>query len=207
MNDGNKRREDTSNMAGLNEGINSDQMKRYVLGLLPEDEQLQIEQQIQASDACLELFMAMVETVEVEAALTLDETKPLSPDMERLEQRVVSQLLSEQKAMVPIELVQKEKLSQAPKQVAHEKSYRRTTWLQHPATHYTIAASITLLLLGSGTFSSFSQKLAQIDLDANVQKPKPSISVPVDEKSESWSDKIVDQTGSWLDGLQKIRFK
>lgn len=187
-----------------NDRITAEQMKLYVRGLLPEGERIQVEQQIEASDACLELFIAAVESEGADAAQTVQNPKMLLPDMELLEERVVSQLMAEQQQQ---KLDRADGIRSVPTIVEQEKSFRRSSWMQHPATHYTVAASITLLLLGSGTFVSFSQKLAQLDLDANAHKSIPPISAPADVQTESWSDKIVDQTGSWLDGLQAIRFK
>jgi hypothetical protein len=129
----------------------------------------------------------------------------MMPDMELLERRVMTQLMCE---LTPDDRhLEHPQLRQVTTTVVQEKPYRRGSWLQHPVTHYTIAASITLLLLGSGTFASFSQKLAQHELDLSMQQPKPVIAIQEDKRTESWSDKMVNQTGSWLDGLQAIRFK
>lgn len=189
---------------GAIEHISSDQMDHYVRNLLTEQERDWAGRHLAACDACLQLFMAAVESVEDEAVEdgTLREPSIAMPDMELLGQRVVTQLISE---LTPDDQ-QHEQLS-ATTIVVQERPYRRGSWLQHPVTHYTIAASITLLLLGSGTFASFSQKLAQHELELTVQQPQPAIAIPKDKQTESWSDKMVNQTGSWLDGLQAIRFK
>ncbi|MEV5026368.1 zf-HC2 domain-containing protein [Paenibacillus sp. LPE1-1-1.1] len=190
-----------------NEHIPQHRMNQYVNDSLTEIERAEVERHLDGCDFCLGLFMAAMASSEGEEHSSLygGDSKtsriPL-PDMALLEQRVVGQLLSEQELH--------EAKAEAPGLSAakHEKPPRLRTWLQHPVTHYTIAASITLLLLFSGTFATFSQKLAQLDMNENMQEsmpPKPQAGN--DKYSESWSDKIVDQTGTWLDGLKATRFK
>lgn len=184
-----------------NEHISPDQMFCYVNDALNEVERMQAELHLTACDSCLQLFIAIMESTENEVFLP-------SPDMELMEERVVAQLVSEQ-------VLHSENAEQPLKtSEVKQKPRRLRQWLQHPATHYTIAASITLLLLASGTFASFSQKLAQLDvnlnvnINVNVQPTEPPMQPESTTKqSESWSDKMVNQTGSWLDGLQATRYK
>lgn len=185
---------------GAEEHLASDRMNAYVRNGLAEPERGRAERHLAACDDCLQLFMATVESAGLEAGVRAAAVEPqmVLPDMELLEQRVVAQLLSEEKPDTQAESIQ------SPQLAVQEKSYRPAAWLQHPVTHYTIAASITLLLLGSGIFSSFSHRLAQMDLNVNVQQP---VIVPDEQQTESWSDKMVDQTGFWLDDLKAIRFK
>lgn len=189
-----------------NEHISPDQMTRYVNGTLAGAERAQVERQMTACDCCLKLFIAAIESsaseYEAESAFPSHVNEPQLPDMELLEQRVVAQLLSEES----IHQAQADGLRTSS--ALQKKSPRLRAWLQHPVTHYTIAASITLLLLVSGTFASFSQKLAQLDMNENVQQVVPlNPPIAAGKHSESWSDKIVDQTGSWLDGLRATRYK
>ncbi|WP_139990676.1 hypothetical protein [Paenibacillus paridis] len=175
-----------------NDHVSPVQMLAYLKDRLPEADREQVERELTACDECLQLFIGMMESAENE---------PLSsqPDFAQMERRVVAQLISEQ------EPLEQEGKAEKAGQASRKNSARLRLWLQHPATHYTIAASITLLLLASGTFASFSQKLAQLDLSEHEQVavPPPAVGRP----SISWSDKIVDQTGSWLDGLKASRFK
>ncbi|MDQ8737548.1 zf-HC2 domain-containing protein [Paenibacillus sp. LHD-38] len=186
--------------------IPQDLMSRYVNDRLAETERAGIEQHLTGCDFCLNLFMAAIASSEDEEHSSFyvgdSESRIPLPDMVLLEQRVVGQLKSVQ------ELHETKAAAPSLSASKHEKPPRLRTWLQHPVTHYTIAASITLLLLVSGTFTSFSQKLAQMDMNENMEQampPKPPAAN--DKPSESWSDKIVDQTGSWLDGLKATRFK
>ena len=186
------------------EHVSPDQMIRYVNGTLAEAERVQVEQQMTACDCCLKQFVAAVESSEdvVESVFPSHVNEPQLPDMEQLEQRVVAQLLSEER----IHQAQADGLRTSG--ALQKKFPRLRAWLQHPVTHYTIAASITLLLLVTGTFASFSQKLAQLDMNENVQQAVPPYPpMAAGKHSESWSDKIVDQTGSWLDGLRAARYK
>ncbi|CAM4367330.1 hypothetical protein L1N85_22590 [Paenibacillus alkaliterrae] len=200
------------------EPICADEMNRYVCGRSTEQERAKVEQRLADCGHCLQLFMAELELMEAEwnngMAHAKYETQLAFPDMQRIEERVVSQLLRVGKPEQRPFLISLETNKTITAIAAQEKPYRRSNWLQHPVTQYTIAASITLLLLASGTFASFSQKLAELDLEVeagaeqHTLQPHPSISaVPADKPSESWSEKMVNQTGSWLDGLQAIRFK
>ena len=182
-----------------NEHVSPDQMLRYVSDSQTGAGRMQVEQHLAACDSCLQLFIAVMESNEAEPMLPM-------PDMELMEERVVAQLISEQ-------ILHHEAEHQMKHGMRQEKP-RRYTWLQHPAAHYTIAASITLLLMVSGTFASFSQKLAELDVNfsanenVNVQHDEPPKQPELSAKqSESWSERIVNQTGSWLDGLQATRFK
>lgn len=187
-----------------NEHISPEQMIRYVNGTLAGAERVRVEQQMTACDCCLKHFIAAVELSEDEAESVFPSrvNEPQLPDMELLEQRIVARLLSEEG------ILQAQADVLRTSSVLQKKSPRLHAWLQHPVTHYAIAASITLLLLVSGTFASFSQKLALLDMSENVQQAvltNPPIAAG--KHSESWSDRIVDQTGSWLDGLRAARYK
>lgn len=176
--------------------ITPNQMNEYVNNRLPEAERAQVELELAACETCLELFIGSMSGSEAEL-------QPPMPDFDLMEQRVVAQLVSGQKLLRPMQSDQVE----TDKQI-QESPARVRTWLQHPVTHYAVAASITLLLLASGTFSSFSEKLVQRDLNENKQLTmRPSPSEASARHSESWSDRIVNQTGSWLDGLKESRFK
>ncbi|MFF2890238.1 hypothetical protein [Paenibacillus sp. NPDC057967] len=102
--------------------------------------------------------------------------------------------------------VQNGKQQQERKQADRRTTRERGSWLQHPVTHYTIAASITLMLLATGALTSFSQSLQQLhERDTN---PIPPQHVGAEWMSApSWSDRLVNQAGNWLDGIQSWRFK
>jgi hypothetical protein len=189
-----------------NEHIPQHRMNQYVNDSLTEIDRAEVERHLDGCDFCLGLFMAAMASPGDEGSISFQggdsESRIPLPDMALLEQRVIGLLMSEQG------LHDAEASAPGIPAAKQEKPPRLRTWLQHPVTHYTIAASITLLLLFSGTFATFSQKLAQLDMNENMQEsipPKPQAGN--DKYSESWSDKIVDQTGTWLDGLKATRFK
>ncbi|MFD0590484.1 zf-HC2 domain-containing protein [Paenibacillus sp. GCM10027627] len=103
--------------------------------------------------------------------------------------------------LVPKELQKEQPIERD--QRSKKKKY--DSWLQHPATHYTIAASITILLLATGALASFSEGLQRLD---KVEQQEPPYSIGSEWVNQpTWSDRLVDQAGSWLDGVQKWRFK
>ncbi|WP_028609498.1 hypothetical protein [Paenibacillus harenae] len=177
----------------MHQHVTLEEMKHYVQGLLAEPERERIDQRLVECEACLALFMTVNGSEEAGAGGGL-------PDMLQLEQRVVSRLMNEQR------LERERKTASEQLIVSHAKASRRGTWLQHPAVQYTIAASVTLMLLGSGTFAAFSQRLEERDL-LESRAHHPVANSPITGQAESWSDRMVSQTGSWLDGLQALRFK
>jgi hypothetical protein len=83
---------------------------------------------------------------------------------------------------------------------------RRQSFLQRPIVHFTAAAAITLLLLGTGTFSGLSAKLGEMDshsatTEQTIEKDAKQPQGP------TWSDRMVTRTSSWFDKLEKDRFK
>ncbi|MCA0758264.1 hypothetical protein KP806_24725 [Paenibacillus sp. N4] len=196
--------------------VPAEEMSRYVQGQLAAQERERIELRLERCGHCLQLFMAALDaSAEEDGADSIF----MQPVMNDLETRVIEQLAVEARLEVrssqpPVgpEMQSGRKSSAAVS--VQEKPYRRRSWLQHPVTHYTIAASVTLLLLGSGTFASFSQKLAEHDIQlmASEERSQPPHQPPaapanVESRTVSWSDKMVNQTGTWLDGLQALRFK
>ncbi|RJE86026.1 hypothetical protein D3P07_18220 [Paenibacillus sp. 1011MAR3C5] len=101
---------------------------------------------------------------------------------------------------------QLEKQQEGRKQSEKRATQGRGSWLQHPVTHYTIAASITLMLLATGALTSFSESLQHLhEIDPNQIPP---YNVGAEWMAEpSWSDRLVNQAGNWLDGIQSWRFK
>lgn len=225
-----------SNRAGTDCADNTphstaDELYRYVHHRLTGPERERIERKLENCEYCLEQFMAVLEAPDAERAdngpaasqaagadkelpryqgVSVAEIpfQPELPDMAVLEERIVARLLQEERD----ELASRR--AQSLYTAAQEKPYRRQTWLQHPVTHCTIAASITLLLLGSGTFGAISEKLAQHDSEwlageARQEDPRPPAAAHEagGTRAASWSDKMVSQTSSWLDGLQALRFK
>lgn len=173
-------------------------MEQYVTDQLLEQDREQVESHMAACDPCLELFMAAMEASnssegnEVAANLSSIEL----PDMERLGRRVSEKLFAElEHASVPPIAV-----------VVQERPYRRRSWLQHPATHFTAAAAITLLLLGTGTFNSISERLNELEQESLTEN-QPEQNLTPAQQGPTWSDRMVDRTTSWINKMQDNRFK
>lgn len=161
-------------------------MRLYVLGELAETDHERIEQHLLACEACLLLFMNAIE-----AEQSVIASYSQLPDMEKLGRQVRDVLLSEQKSDEAMS-------SELP--IVQERSYRRRTWLQHPATHFTAAAAITLLLLGTGSFNGVADRLTELDRKVMQEEQV------MQEQDPTWSDRMVTRTLTWLEGIQANRF-
>jgi hypothetical protein len=67
------------------------------------------------------------------------------------------------------------------------RTVRQRRWYEHPLFHYTVAASITCILLVSGAFDSL------------LNEPKALLNQP----SGSITNSIIEHAFSWLDALKK----
>ncbi|GGG86909.1 zf-HC2 domain-containing protein [Paenibacillus radicis (ex Gao et al. 2016)] len=166
-------------------------MHLYVDDILPEIERERVEAHMAQCDVCLELFMTAVEQAETVTAAQGADSSDM-PDMEQMGRRLSGLLF--------------------PPRIVQEKPYRRRTWLQHPAVHFGAAAAITLLLLGTGTFNGVAERMMEMDEHARVKletehEPAKGPAAEVEQQDGSWSDRMVDRTLSWLNGIEKSRFK
>jgi len=167
--------------------ITEEQIRQYIQGSLADGERERAEGHMADCDVCLGLFM---DALESETAFLPD----ADIDIARLEQKVIARL----------ELEQPHKQQTSPAHAAVHKKEHRRSWMQHPVTHYTVAASITLLLFASGSFGMITNTLAKLDQNGRQQQ---EIALPEQPERLSWSEQMVGRTGSWLDGLQAKRFK
>ncbi|MFX3634655.1 MAG: zf-HC2 domain-containing protein [Candidatus Pristimantibacillus sp.] len=183
--------------------IETSMMERYVTDQLSEQDREQVETHMATCDPCIERFMTAMAAVEASGSSEGCEAARLSiplielPDMERLGRRVSEKLFAEQgqSSDTPIAVV------------VQERPLRRRSWLQHPATHFTAAAAITLLLLGTGTFNGISERLTEIEQERLTEnQPEQSLVTP-NQQGPSWSDRMVDRTTSWINEMQNNRFK
>ncbi len=182
-------------------------MTGYIRNELSEAERERVDRQLASCESCLSLFMQQLED-----QLT-DQEEPCllhaqQPDMSALEDRVIAALHREgQQQSVHSQRLVAERINTS------SAMRRRRHLLQHPAAQYVIAASITLLLLGSGSFSALSQRLAAHDEKVARSEHELQPLEPFDSATErewtspSWSERMVEQTSSWLDGLQSLRYK
>jgi hypothetical protein len=220
-------------MSGIDKGhLTLDQLRKYIRNELSSSEREHADQELLACEGCMWRFMEAMEEAERGAMPIVPDDR--LPDMERLEERVMAELLSgstveagpeyrpaisaalpsqaQDEAIAkagseqPAPSVQRIQLErQAVRQQREPK--RRGSWLQSPVAHYTIAASITLLLVATGALSGFSEKLQVLE-EGEGDSSKPPYSISAEWRHEpAWSDRLVHQASSLLDGLQALRFK
>ncbi|MGG4145085.1 hypothetical protein ABEW34_18395 [Paenibacillus algorifonticola] len=187
-------------------------LEQYVANVLSELEREQIERQLAECDVCLEQFMLVLEADMAESTATsephiagvvpgaslLNQAIEL-PDFEQMGHRLSKQLFGASES-------EKQEQLSVPGPFLQEKSYRRRSWLQHPATHYTAAAVITLLLLGTGVLNNISQELEKID-HSRLQHKEEQLIRDKEQRESSWSQQMMNRTSLWLDGIASKRFK
>ncbi|MDQ6420168.1 hypothetical protein RB620_12035 [Paenibacillus sp. LHD-117] len=183
------------------EHITKVDMQRYASGTLAEAERGRVDAELLGCEECLRLFMSVLDgeagAGEADTAVNARHELPM-PDMRALEDKVVAGLmLAEAGGATGID---------KPRASNAGQNTRRSSWIQNPVAQYTIAASITLLLLASGALAGFSERLGKLD-ENNVAMPPQTSVDSAWTKGPSWSDQLVNRTGSWLDGIQASRFK
>ncbi|NIK72341.1 zf-HC2 domain-containing protein [Paenibacillus sp. BK720] len=169
----------------------------YIGDELPEHNRERIELHIAACEPCMALFMNAIEASEVAesdpASDGAAEAKAVViPDMKKLGKRVVDILLAESARKNP---------------VMRAEPARRQSFLQRPVVHFAAAAAITLLLLGTGTFSGLSAKLGEMDSHSATTGQTVEKDDEQPPQGPTWSDRMVTRTSSWFDKLEKDRFK
>jgi len=105
---------------------------------------------------------------------------------------------------------------QAAEQIIHSietgKQRKKQIWIQHPFAQVVVAASITLLLVGTGAISVVSSSLSSLEetkIQDRVEEQQEVEGIPLDEEEpypHSNSDRWMDKAASWLDTLHSIRF-
>ncbi|MCR2805287.1 hypothetical protein [Paenibacillus soyae] len=220
-------------MSGMDNGhLSMEQLHKYIRNELSPSEREQADQELLECEGCMWRFAAaMKEAERGELPIVPDDGLP---DMFHLEERVMAELLGSSASLAErhaeqdtTALLPGQELAEAahtkttarprlgderhqldqPQTLAQSKvPNRRGSWLQHPVTHYAIAASVTLLLVATGALAGFSEKLQHID-EADGAAARPPFSASAEWRDEpSWSDRLVHQAGSFLDGVQALRF-
>ncbi|RIX51250.1 hypothetical protein D3P08_17435 [Paenibacillus nanensis] len=195
-------------MNGINNGhLTIEQWRQYIRNEMTPAERERADQELLVCEGCMWLFMEAMEESEQSGA----EHRPGMelPDMVRLEEQVIAELQVGEplKALKPIgDPAEETSCNPAPPQTMTEvrQLKRRDSWLQHPVTHYTLAASITLLLMATGALTGFSEKLQHLE---QHEPESQTIGAEWMSSEPSWSDRLVDKAGSFLDGVQAWRFK
>ncbi|WP_201008905.1 zf-HC2 domain-containing protein [Paenibacillus glycanilyticus] len=165
------------------EHVTAADLTAYIHDELAEPKREEIELHIAVCEPCMVLFMNAIEASEARAVI---------PDMKKLGKRVVSILLAESARKNP---------------VMRAEPARRQSFLQRPVVHFTAAAAITLLLLGTGTFSGLSAKLGEMDSHSANTEQTIEKDAEQPPQGPTWSDRMVTRTSSWFDKLENDRFK
>lgn len=178
--------------------VSAADMQRYASGTLGEAERERVDAELVECEQCLGLLMRMLDSGSDSGAGAGEKRGVPLPDLQAMEDRVIAELKQAELAKPPMSL--RSTLQSKPA------AARRVSWIQRPVAQYTIAASITLLLLASGALAGFSQSLEKLD-ESRVAMPSQSDIDNAWSNEPSWSEQLVNRTGSWLDGIQASRFK
>ncbi|USB34813.1 hypothetical protein [Paenibacillus sp. YPG26] len=136
--------------------------RQYILGELSPGKRDELDQWLAEDETALEEYLVVFESME----------HPIGdlPDIYAFTDRVMNALpVNDSSVNQPLQL------------------HRKWAWIKHPITHYTIAASITLLLITSGFFDRLEQNADHLWSGDNG-----SI-------SEQW----LSRTTSWLDSWNR----
>lgn len=184
--------------------ISPEVMRGYARGTLGEAERARVDEELLACDRCLALFMDMLDEG-ADAGGTAGEPWH-APDLEAMKERVMAGLAESSAAPA-------ETPAEAPKLAASQaagirrkRPERRPSLMQRPVVQYTIAASVTILLLASGAFAGFTRGLEKLD-ESHLAMPANPSAETAWRDGPTWSDELVQRTGSWLEGIQASRFK
>ncbi|WP_336790870.1 zf-HC2 domain-containing protein [Paenibacillus sp. MMO-177] len=178
------------------EHVTAAELTAYIHDELAERKREEIELHIAACEPCMVLFMTAIEASEAgESDPASDgpaKAREAIPDMKKLGKRVIDVLLAESARKNP---------------VMRAEPARRQSFLQRPVVHFTAAAAITLLLLGTGTFSGISAKLGEMDSHSAATGQTIEKDAEQPPQGPTWSDRMVTRTSTWFDKLEKDRFK
>lgn len=173
-----------------------EQWRRYIHDEMTLTEREKADQELAVCEDCMQLLMMALEESAHAGEPSLPEME--MPDMARIEDRVIAELLATAPAQA------KDSLRVPIETAPVRRPKRRGSWLQHPAAHYTIAASITLLLMATGALTGFSEKLQQLE---ETEPEAHTIGAEWTPSEPSWSDQLVDKAGGFFDDVQAWRFK
>lgn len=134
--------------------------RQYILGELSTNKQVELERMLIEDEAALMEYMEAFESIEKEL--------PQLPNLNDFTDQVMRALPFTDSSAAPLQPI---------------KSDSRWAWIKHPITHYTVAASITLLLINSGFFDQLT-----INVDDMVK-----------EDSKPYSEQWMNKATSWLD--------
>jgi len=158
----------------------AEQWTRYVKEELTYEEQLEYEAHLGSCDQCLEQYMKCLESAA--------DTFPMLAD---------NQSAAMAEAVMQI-IVAAPTVHEVQKKSSDRRKRPASSFLSHPVFHYTVAAAVTFLLMGTGLYQSFADRLgsAETSIEAApyVQEDRAD-RVPV-------SQLIMEKTIVMLDAIQ-----
>lgn len=199
--------------------ITIEDMLKYRDGMADRAFRDQVDEALASCDECLAVFMTALEAEDshrddVREPWNAFVWPPAMPEMEKLEDKVIAGLLYEVEEAGEAE---EQRESGDYTEVGTElnnsgsssvrKPVKRRTWLQHPVTHYAIAASVTLMLLASGAFAGLSEKLRELEMEAGSVPIYEAVHEWQEDQESSWSERMLSRTGGWFDRIQSARFQ
>ncbi|NHN33789.1 hypothetical protein [Paenibacillus agricola] len=161
-----------------------EQWLAYVEHRLSEGESDTWELHLEACDACMELYIQSLELASAAYPLLLHEAA--------LADNVMKAIQSSYDR--PADSLSRDK---AASSISKRWSLGTWTWTRHPLFHYTVAASITMLLMGSGLFQSIAVGGSPEEpLTSGTMQAEPA-PMPI-----SVSQQLLDKTIVMLDAIQ-----
>lgn len=142
-------------------------MERYVRGEGSPEERALVEERMLLDDAWLELYMDI---------LSAQDGLPELPDPVSFAEQVLMH----------------DKIKPYPRSVAAYASDRPKRWYERTIVHYTIAASVTMLFLFTGTFDRLQAGGPEHGATPSGS-PAPSYSAQLVEKTTGWIDSLLNK--------------
>jgi anti-sigma factor RsiW len=145
----------------------------YIKHQLQNDTSLEYEEHLYACDACLELYMEVVEALQQPTSV-----KAINKQADK----IMAQIQSENHVDTP------EKI--AVQGIVTPKGIRRVPLTRRPLFQYGVAAILTLMLMSAGVFQGLSHRISHIESKTNR------------DQQESFSQKLMEKTVAMLDAVQ-----
>ncbi|OBR67820.1 hypothetical protein A7K91_08830 [Paenibacillus oryzae] len=195
--------------------MTKEQLLDYARGGMEPWERMAAEEKLADCERCLEVWIDVMDNQEAFPELELEPPRGY-PDMAELEEKVLGKLTEEHqsRAALAASLLpasdsacedMEELLSTHTSPKASQKLRSRFSLLRNPVVQYAVAASITLLLMTSGILGGVAGELMK--LDESRQEEMPYLADEPRELEPTWSERMMNRAGTWLDGLQETRFK
>jgi hypothetical protein len=164
-----------------------EQWDRYTGDALSSEERLDYEMHLSSCELCLDLYMQSLERA--------SGSYPDLADRAGLADAVMEQIVQDQ----PIQPAP----TLPPASMRPVTARTRPAFTRHPLFHYTVAAAITVILMGSGAFQSLTEKLGRMEPAVQAVEQEPaSEQTGAGNGRTPVSYKIMEKTIGMLDSIQ-----